>query len=356
MAPDVRATGDVSSVVGNYYDKRMLERLVANAVMYNLADKRPLPKGTGTTINFNRFTNFPIPTSAITEGEVPTISYLSGTAVTATLFQIGGWTATSDVLEMTSFSRVVDECVANFGDTAATAVDKWIYSKLTSNHATDNMMSMIAGDDVTLSTWFGGKQGGLSTVFISASGLWFTAYAGALWNYLSVGSNVDTNGGYGMDLDKLARVAGQLKTNNVRPFDDGYYKAVLHPKSIMQIMRSTEWATWNAYTRPEVLDKGEVGRAYGVRIYESTNVFQSHTDVLSQYSNLCGYCQPIWGQGAFAITEIDSEKGVKTYVKSPNKFDTGNPINQWSTIGYKITFAAKTLNANCGYFLLTIAP
>lgn len=353
MAPDVRATTDITSIVGNFYDRVMLERLVSRAVLYNLADKKPIPKGSGTTINFNRFTNFPAPTSKLTEGEVPTISYLSGTAVTATLFQLGAYTAVSDMLEMTSFSNVVKECVENFGDSAAISVDRWIFSNITSNHATDNYMSMLAGDDVRICTWFGGKQGGLSTVFISASGLFISGYA-VLGNYLSVTANVDVYNGYGLSLDVVQRAASQLRQNNVRPFSDGYYKCVLHPVQSQQISRTAEWASWQVYTRPEVLDKGELGRAHGVRFYESTVISPLHTDQLSQYSNLCAYFAPIWGQGAFAVTELPGEKGPKITVKGPNKYDTGNPLDQWSTIGWKVTMAAKTLNASCGYVLFTV--
>lgn len=356
MAPDVRATGDITSVVGNFYDKVALERLVDRALLYNLSEKKPIPRSTGTTINFNRFTNFPTVTTAISEGEVPTISYLSGTAVEATLFQLGQWTAISDMLDLTSFQPVIKDAIANLGDAAATTVDKWILSKITSEHATDNMISMLAGDDVTISTWFGAKQGGISSIFVSGSGLIFTAYAGALANYLSVAGNCTAapGQGYAMDLDKIAIVAGLLKNANVRPFSDGKFKAVLHPKSTNQIMRTAEWADWQKYVRPEILDKGQVGVAHGVKLYESTVVFQSHSDQISQYSNLCEYFQPIWGQGAWGVTEINTDKGIKTYTKGPNQYDTSNPINQWTTIGWKITMAAKMLNTNCARVVMTV--
>ena len=353
MAPDVRAIADISSVVGNFYDRRMLERLVSRAVVYNLTEKRPMPKGSGNIANFNRFTNFPVPKTTLTEGEVPTQIYLSGTSVTATLFQIGGWTSTSDMLELTSFSKIVQECVENFGDTAAKAVDQWIMSKIMSDHATDHMMSRQNDDNISVSTFFGGKQGGLSAVFVSADGLFISAWA-TMFSLVSAGANISTapGGGYAMDLDKLALIAEKLKANDCLPFSDGYYRAVLHPTAASQIRRTAEWATWNQYTRPEVLDKGEVGKAHGVRIYEATVIFQDKSAAVSSQA-VCASWNLVWGQGAFAVTEMDTERGVKSYVKAPNQYDTGNPINQWSTCGYKITMAAKALNKSCGYFVVT---
>lgn len=327
MAPDVRATGDISSIVGNFYDKKMLERLVANCFIYNLVEKRPLPKGEGTTVYFNRYTNFPTVKTALTEGEVPTISYLSGSSVTATLFQVGGYTALSEVLTLTSFSKVIEETVSNMADTAATSIDNWIVSKCTSTHATDNLMNLYNGDNISISTFFGGKQGGLSTVFISDSGLWLTAFAD-LYSLISAGANATCeSGSYGMDLAKLARITAKLRNSNVSPYADGYYKCVMPSLAIGQLIRQAEWASWNQYTRPEVLDKGEVGRAHGLKIYESNALYQPTGAAISMTS-LTGLFTLVFGQGAIGVTELDTEKGVKTYVKAPNTYDTSNPLNQ----------------------------
>lgn len=356
MALEPRSIAEVGSIVGNYYTALMIERLKERAIIYRLADKRPMPKGTGNVINMNRFTNFPYAKTALGEQDVPTPTYLCGTAVTATLFQVGGYTAVSEMLELTSFTNVLKECSQNMGDAAAIGVDKWIMNKCLTTHATDTPLNMLNGDDVTLSTWFGGKQGGISSLFVSATGLWFTAYAGPLANYLSVAGNAHAGigGGYAMDLDKLAMAAARLRGYDVQPYPDGYYKAVLGSKQVSQIMRTAEWASWNQYTRPEVLDKGEVGRAHGIRLYESNVIFNFHTDQISQYGNLCNYFAPIWGQGAFAVTEVTGKRGTEIIVKAPNKYDTSNPLNQWSSIGYKVTLAVAVLNPKSALFLMTL--
>lgn len=351
MAPDVRATGDISSVVGNFYDKLALERLVANVVLYPMVEKRPMPKGTGTTINFNRFTNFPT-TSAInslTEGEVPTQTYLSGTSVTATIFQLGQWTPVSDLLDLTAFQPVVKECVENFGDAAGIAVDSRIYLRFLADTEPGGENPANAQ---TISTWFYGKQGGLSSYYMSADGSLITSFA-TLYATLSAITAIE--GGHTLDLDKISRVASRLRSANVKPFKDGYYKLYTHPKCVDGIRRSAEWATWQAYTRPEVLDKGQVGVAHGVKIYESTIPL----DVVARTSapwaaNISGVWNVMWGSGCIAVTEIAGAGGIKTYTKTPNQYDTSNPINQWSTIGWKVNMACKVLNKNCGQAFLTL--
>jgi N4-gp56 family major capsid protein len=347
MAPDVRAVADISSIVGNYYDKLMLERLVANAVLYKLADKRPIPKGISNVINMNRFTNFPTTTTKLTEGIVPTQTYLSGTAVTATLYQLAAWTAISDVLELTSFSRVIQEAVANFGDSAATSVDTRIMYDLMSESEDETP----ADDSQHMSTWFGALQGGLSSVYISAN---LTTLTNALAMSL-FSADVTASAGHYPDLDKVRVIVRKLRAANCRPYSDGYYRCVAHPDFMMQIERTGEWQEFNKYTRPEVLDKGFVGKAEGVKFYESTIMYQTNTAPLSSAStSLSLSFALIWGQGAWACAELNTDRGVKTYTKAPNKFDTSNPVNQWSTIGWKILMAGKKLNGNCGYFLSAI--
>jgi len=213
MAPDVRATSDITSIVGNYYDRLMLERLTKNAVLYKLADKRSIPKGIGKSISFNRFTNFPTTTTRITEGVVPTQTYLSGTAVTATLYQLGAWTPVSDLLQVGSFANVVKECVENFGDAAATSVDTSLMYDLMSEDTGDGGEGPQS-DDIHLSTWWNAKQGGLSCLYISGDGT--TLSNAELISFLS--ADATASAGHVMDLDKVTFAVNKLRGANVRPY------------------------------------------------------------------------------------------------------------------------------------------
>jgi N4-gp56 family major capsid protein len=324
----------------------MLERLVANAVIYKNAEKRPIPKSTGNVIYFNRFTNFPTVTTKATEGEIPTQTYLSGTAVSATLYQLIQWTPVSDVLVSTAFSDIVKECVENMADTAATSVDVNIQLDLLSQDTVETPRE----DNAHISTWWNAKQGGISTLYLSGNGR--TISGAELFSLLSAGYTAEQ--GHVLDIDKIVRTVAKLRAANVRPYGDGLYKAFIHPKAVMQIERTTEWQQFNRYTRPEVLDKGVVGVVAGAKIYETTNMYVTNTGPLSSSSTAISLAfSLVHGQGAFAVSELDSEKGVKIITKGPNQYDTSNPANQWSTIAWKVLMAAKTLNPNCGYFLLS---
>lgn len=350
MAPDVRATSDITSIVGNFYDKVMLERLTANVVLYNQVEKKPMPKGTGKTIYFNRYTNFPTSSTIVplTEGETPTQTYLSGSSITATVYQYGAWTPYSDFLTLTSFSDVTKSVVENMADNAAITIDSKIYLKMLADTEYDESPA----SSQTISTWFYGKQGGFSSLYMSADGSLITSFA-TLYTTLSAITAIAQ--GHDLDLDKISRMAAKLRSNNCKPFDDGYYRLYTHPKAVAQIQRTEEWARWNTYTRPEILDKGQVGMAHGVKIYESTIPL----DVVARTSapwaaTISGIWNVIWGKGGVAVTEIAGSGKPEIIMKEPNKYDTSNPLNQWTTVGWKIAMAAKVLNKSCGYAFLTL--
>lgn len=351
---DAMKTSDITSVVGRYYDKLMLERVTANVVLYPLCEKKPIPQGGGTSIYFNRYTNFPVATGLLTEGEVPTQTYLSGTSVTTTLFQLGAWTGTSDLLEMTSFSNVIKEATENFADNAAVSIDTKIYSRMFSDYDTLNPLDATGTLINSVSSWWNGTNGGFSSVYISSAGNTITSFGTFFTELSGIGAG-SILGNHDLSLDKIARMAAKLRQNNAKPFADGYYKLYTAPVATAQIVRTAEWATWNAYTRPEVLDKGQVGVAHGVKIYESTIPTDAAARTSAPWAaGVSAVWNVIFGKGAIGVTEIAGQGSPKVIVKTTNQYDTSNPLNQWSTIGWKITMAAKVLNSKFGYIFPTL--
>jgi N4-gp56 family major capsid protein len=58
--------------------------------------------------------------------------------------------------------------------------------------------------------------------------------------------------------------------------------------------------------------------------------------------------------GANAYGTVDFDGGVHVYIKQPNQYDTSNPINQWTTIGWKITLACRILESARGVHIMSI--
>jgi N4-gp56 family major capsid protein len=132
--------------------------------------------------------------------------------------------------------------------------------------------------------------------------------------------------------------------------DDGYYVGIIHPAAAATLEADTTWASWNQYTNPQAMYKGEIGRVEGVRFVDSTLCYTTTSGTASS-GTTTAYFTYIFGKGAYGVADIDG--GIKTYVKNPNQYNTSDPLNQFSSIGYKMTTAAAILNISCGRILVS---
>jgi len=310
-------TGQIGNLIMSYYDRLLLEKLRANLVMYQFAEKKPLPLHSGLTITWNRYTDMSA-ASALTEGTVPAQTVTSTTKVSATVEQYGAYAQPSDLLQMTAIDNQIESLIDLFGYQASLTVDTRIRNCLLGTS------SIPSGAKLPLQFWHSGTSAG---------------YIGTLSSIL---------GDMDMDTNNLREAAFNLRRLNVRPFEDGNFVAVAHPNVIKAIEADTAWTSWNQYNAKETMWKGEVGRIYGIRIVESTNMYSSTSGA---GASTTAYYTPVFGKGCYAVTELDG--GVKTYVKNPGNFDTSNPINQYSTVGWKINFAVQVLHTSAGRILVT---
>lgn len=310
-------TGHISNLIMSYYDRLLLERLTANLVMYQFAEKKPLPKNSGKTITWNRYTNMSA-ASALTEGTVPAQTVTSTTKVSATLEQYGAYAQPSDLLQMTAIDNQIESLLDLFGYQAGLTVDTRIRNCLLGTS------SVPSGAKLPLQYWHSGTSAGY------------------------IGTLSSVNADMTMDTNNLREAAFNLRRLNVRPFEDGCFVAVAHPNVIKSIEADSNWQTWNHYIAKETMWKGEVGKIYGIRIVESTNMYSTTSGA---GASTTAHFTPVFGKGCYAVTELDG--GVKTFVKTPGSGDTANPINQYSTVGWKVTFATEVLHTSAGRVVVT---
>lgn len=310
-------SGSISNLIMSYYDRLLLERLTANLVMYQFAEKKPLPKNSGLTITWNRYTNMSA-ASALTEGTVPAQTVTSTTKVSATIEQYGAYAQPSDLLQMTAIDNQIESLVDLFAYQSALTIDTRVRNALLGTS------SVPSGSKLPLQYWHSGTSSG---------------YVGTLSSILPA---------MAMDTNNLREAAFNLRRLNVRPYEDGCYVAVAHPNTIKDIEADTNWQTWNHYIAKETMWKGEVGKIYGIRIVESTNMYSTTSGAGASTTAMF---TPVFGKGCYAVTELDG--GVKTFVKTPGANDTSNPIDQYSTVGWKVNFAVQVLNTSAGRILVT---
>ena len=91
-----------------YYDRQLLESAKTRFVHAEFGQKRPIPRNSGTHVNFRRWNLFD-PNEALaglTEGETPTGQSLSQTDVEVGVKQYGAYVEVTDLLDLTAYDNV----------------------------------------------------------------------------------------------------------------------------------------------------------------------------------------------------------------------------------------------------------
>jgi N4-gp56 family major capsid protein len=144
-----------------------------------------------------------------------------------------------------------------------------------------------------------------------------------------------------MSVVETRKAAKQLKRNKAPKFEDGFYKGVFSLSAIADLQGDTNqgnFVTANQYKTPEKIANGEVGKTSGIVIYETNNE-KTEASFSNVYSNFVG------GKECAAMIDI-AGKGTGLIEKKSDSTDTSNPLNMYSTLGWKVpAFAAKTLNS-----------
>lgn len=293
-------TSSLSAKMAVYYDKRMLDRLRATLVFHQFGTKKNLPANSGKIVQWFRRTDLPANTATLTEGTVPTAIGLSATSISAQLAQYGDYTQTSDLIQMTSIDNEIEAAVDTLSWRAAQTLDQLDRDLLD------------AGTNV--------KYGGAKTALSATA-------AGDVLN--------------GLEVRKGVRA---LKAANAQPMAGGNFVWVIHPNNSYDLQGDTAsggWVNANTYVATDGLKNGEIGRLGGARFIETTQVSSTASGTSGSATV---YSTHLLAEGAFGVVDFDG--GVHTYVKKSGEQDTSNPLNQYATVGYKMTYANKMLDEN----------
>ena len=217
-----------------FYDMTLLDEAQASLVHDQFAQKRPIPQGSGKTIEFRKFAALPKALTPLTEGVTPDANSLNTTAITATVAQYGAWITQSDVLELTAIDNTIVEATKLLGRQAGLTLDT----------ITRNVLH--SGTNVTYCPKIG--AGGTETEVTSRSALDNTCQ---------------------LTVKVVQQVVAKLRGQNA-PTINGKYVAIIHPYVAYDLMRDPEWINAHVYAKPENLYEGEIGEIAGVRFVQTT--------------------------------------------------------------------------------------
>lgn len=251
----------------------------------------------GKTIVWNRMTPLAVATTPLTEATNPSAVEMSTTTVSATVAEYGNYTKVGSLYSMTSIDEGLKEHVAVHAQNAGETIDTLIRDEL---------------------------AGGGTEQIVNGKAL--TAVLAA--------DIID-----GAEIRKAVR---NLFLAKAPRFEDGLYKSII-PTSIVHDLRGdSEWLDAYKYTDASNLRNGDVGTLHGVRFIETNN------EVLTADAgsgNVDIYTTFVFGKHAYGVVDLAGQSGERIIVKNPTDSDTSNPLNMFSTVGWKAFFAVKVLNS-----------
>lgn len=307
--------GGLSAEMKTYYGMELLENAKPQLVHNQFAATKPLPTGGGKTVEWRKFGSFEKALTPLTEGVTPDGSGISVSYITKELAQYGDYTTVSDLLDLTAIDDVVLE--------------------ITDRHGSNMGLTL---DTVTRNEIQQGSQ------------VIYAPKLGADGGQTAVLHRYDLTEGCKLTSELVAKAATQLKKMNAPTFE-GKYVCILHPSVAFDLRQDPAWVAAHQYAAATELFSGEIGELHGVRFIETTEakVFNGEgcpvktaadtsKGTPAEYYSV--YATLFLGKDAYGM--IDPEGGnMEMIIK--DKGQVGGPLNQFSTLGYKFSSAAKIL-------------
>ena len=310
-------TGDTTAFSGDntlsqelktFYDTELLENARVEMFYAQFGKKQPLPANHGKSVQWRKWNTF-ARAAQLQEGVIPTGQKFGVSTKTGSINQYGTYAAVSDQLELRAYDDVILGATEEMGASAAETQETLIRDALLVN------TNVMYCDNLTLAT------GAVADTPASCAAMESSATVMSL-----------------LTPDMVARAVTKLKKDRV-PTVGGKYYAVIHPSVAYDLRRSKEWIEAHKYAAPEQLFNGEIGELHGCRFIE--NVF---APILGgDYQNKAGtvtYATYFFGKDSFGI--IDPEGGALEMIVK-DKSQIGGPLNQFSTIGYKLETNGATI-------------
>jgi len=370
MANVVTTATTLSKVVPIYYDKVFFERLEKNRVLVfrQFGDKKPLPKREGSTIYWHSW-------RALTKGRLITESGagqaqgISARRVSASLIMIGDHAKVTAYVDMVAINSVVQAAIELFADAAAWSMDFMCGRQLLWKKTAVSAMLESTSNSGSLGNANYLSAAGTASALQFQAPVWIIDWLTSRNHALSA-----MNGGVSATLltPKIFRWAKlKLKVKMTRPFQSGNYKCVLHPDLLEQLRGSSAYIDLHKYSESghKVFDTGSIaggkgpapengleGYIEGFDIYSSTEAPMCAVTNAQPSSHGAGryYFSLFFGQGAYGVTDFDG--GVQTFVKTPGPQDTSQPLNLFSTVGYRAIATHAVLNPSACLWIATGKP
>ena len=294
---NVADQNQISAEDKTFYERALIERLLPELNFYKDARKKKLPKNQGRTINFRKFNSLTAPDASLTEGITPDGNNLNVTAITATVKQEGDFVIISDLIQMTGIDPIITETSELLGEEAAQVFDDRIQTELSKG----------------------------TNVFFAGGATTRAGLEAASTKYLT-----------GTDIKKLVK---KLKNANAKKFPDGFYHMQIDPDIAYDLMSDSAWVDVSKYSQPEKMEKGELGKMYGMKFFETTNL--NVVDSSAEASKIDVHIAFAYGKDSYDCVDLEGGAGKPEIIVKPNGASgSADPLNQRASVGWKAAFTS----------------
>ena len=307
MPMELIGAAGMAAELKQFYEKKMLSVAELETVFLKYGVKRPIPPGGGKSVEFRRFERITVTAGSytLTEGTPPSVTNATISTVTATISQYGQYSQISDLLETQSFDPVIAEFSQRYGQAMAEGLD------------------IVVRNDLSSATTL---QYADTAIQVGTSGTG------------SVGS-----GNY-LDAAELMEMERTLRRAGARAYAGGDYLCFIHPdnkKDLFEdpdIVDSFQFAAARGPDNP--LFTGELGRWMGIRFIETRNL-RLRTSYGMSGADV--YEVIMMGDEFYGVTELSS-LNARLIVHPRGTGGHTDPLEQFSTIGWKAALATSILN------------
>ena len=296
MATTTTGTTNFSSTVVADVKRRVLENLRARYAYGDMLGPIQGEYVEGTnSFTYVTYPDLAAATVALTEGTPPTDNALTISVDSFSATQIGNTIAISDLVAKQSKHNLVGIASERLADNAAKTFDVL------------NREILIAGASV----FYGGTATSRATVAVSH------ILTGAL----------------------VKRMVEELQTANVETYENGNYRAVIHPRQAGDLQRDTAsggWVDIFKYNEPGVLQGLRTASYAGVDFIISSNA-KIFTTAGAGSANV--FAALFLGPNAFAVNDLQQ---LAAYLVGFGG-DHSDPIAQKAIAGWKMAYGCKIL-------------
>lgn len=309
MAGSLTSTNTVFSLYGKHLQKRAEKTLFLTPVLYEFADKHPLPGKSGTTIFIPR---------SIQKNQIIALS--EGTPI--------GPSATS--------AHYYSGTVAGYGGAKR-------YSDFLV--AVHEIPTMISNDIEGMTKYAGYKIDSLILGAISAGGTYVAPDGSTGTGSVKAATNLKQR--------FLFDAATTLDSVGTPTYGDGFYWGAFHPRAVHDLFVNTSSGATqlfgtntflqNTEEGARMLKKGMMGELGGVRIWKSNHSGKAVFAAGGMSASNSGHMAFVMGPGAVGAVDLATSR-LRTYVKPFGSAGADDPVDQKMTAGVKFYFTAVAMD------------